>query len=254
MLADPTSSTTISLATKPFVEDPKTESDSLYLLKPHAMTDRTSKICSNLAGALKEKGFQVSTVSWPVDVEELKGKSIISLLEMDRPFLSDIGVEDFEALKLVLLQSKTLLWVCMGNHPVMALATGLVRVLHDENPNLKLRYLLLEERIFRPVSNISNAILKVATSPSEEREYMEMNGEMCIPRWQLESEMTRVVAAKHESFQYDHMHLEDVRCSLRLAMPKSGFADFAHFIQDQAASGELEADEVEIKVEAIVLR
>jgi hypothetical protein len=254
VLADPTSSATISLATRPFPGDPKPESGSLYILKSHAVTDRTSKICLNLADALTEKGFQVQTVPWPVDVGELKGKYIISLLEMDRPFLSDIRPEDFEALKMVLLQSKALLWVCMGDHPVMAAATGLVRALHDENPNLKLRYLLLEERLFRSVNDISSTILKVATTSSEEWEYMEINGEICIPRWQFESEMTRVVAAKHEFFKYDHMHLEDVRCSLRLAVPKSGHADFAHFIQDQAVAGDLEAYEVEIKVEAYVLR
>jgi len=37
-------------------------------------------------------------------------------------------------------------------------------------------------------------------------------------------------------------------------MPKSGQAEFAHFIQDQAVAGDLETDEVEIKVEAFVLR
>lgn len=49
---------------------------------------------------------------------------LISLLELDSPFLQDLCPENFATLQALMLRSKRMLWVAMGEDPAMQAAVG----------------------------------------------------------------------------------------------------------------------------------
>ena len=224
-----------------------------YILQSPNEGTKAKNVGAELVNTLKRKGVNTQTLSWPPSPGILNGKAIISLLELDGPLVGDLSQIDFETLKIVATQCSQLLWVSTGDDPVMGAALGYLRVLRNENPNLGLKYLLVEDRE-RPAEKIANVITKVASNPNIDSEFIETDGYLCINRWVADSVMTKLTAKDETTGLQDYMPIGESGFPLKLVGGKSGSSDSAYFTVDDNASSKLGDDEVEVEVRAMALK
>jgi NADPH:quinone reductase-like Zn-dependent oxidoreductase/NADP-dependent 3-hydroxy acid dehydrogenase YdfG/acyl carrier protein len=216
-----------------------------------------AKVISNAVGALEDSlrthDIEVVVCTWPPDIEDVRDKFVIALLDMERPFLCDLDAVDFDILRQVALQSARLLWVCPSDDPHMAVATGWLRVLQNENVNKHYQYLALERRADGSAPDCALAIAKVAMAQTEEREFIERSGLLNIPRWSYDPEMTRTVTDSVVSLERDTTLLGDIASGLPLRMLHAGDPEHAHFTSDALRMPDLAADQVEIELRFVVI-
>jgi NADPH:quinone reductase-like Zn-dependent oxidoreductase/short-subunit dehydrogenase/acyl carrier protein len=214
-------------------------------------------VISNAVGALEDllraHDIEVVVCTWPPDIEDVRGKCVIALLDTERPFLCDLDAVDFDMVRQVALQSARLLWVCPSDDPHMAVATGWLRVLQNENVNKHYQYLALERRADGSAPDCALAIAKVAMAQTEEREFIERSGLLNIPRWSYDPEMTRTVADSVVSLERDTTLLGDIASGLPLRMIHAGDPEHAHFASDAIRMPDLAADQVEIELRFVVI-
>lgn len=243
---------TLSIARLKFVKEEDILNDDIWILQQPNGDGQPNGISSEIAKALDNQGFSVHTVDWPPNCSDLKGKHIISLLELERPLLGDLSSEDFDILKTVSTQCSQLLWVTQGDDPVVGTALGYLRSLKNENPNLKLRYLLLENTK-SVAKGIPSVIVQIATSPSIESEFSESNGYLCINRWVADSIMTKVTAKNQIGEIPECMALGTSEAPLKLEI-YLGDTKSAIFTVDERAGFPLSDNELEIEVKATLIR
>jgi hypothetical protein len=230
-----------------------TDSRYVHLLLPPSSTRRATMVATELSKTLPKDGFVVSTVAWPPNIAELRGKFVISLLELDRPLLSCLEAADFDTLRRTILQAGRLLWVCARKDPRMEIAVGLLRVVQSENTNKRYQHLLLEDQPGRSVPDISRPIAKVVTTETPELEISERDGWLHIQRWIHEPEMTRTVARSDEMLNFGTALLGKLRPFLGVRMLHGAELKNAHFVSDISHHRRLLPDEVEIEIRSIVL-
>jgi hypothetical protein len=140
---------------------------------------------------LRSHDIEVAVCPWPLHAEDVKYKSVISLLDLEQPFLCNLDASDFDAIRQIALRTTRLLWVSPNDDPHSAVATGWLRVLQSENTNRQYQQLTLEEASERSPFDLALAIAKVALVQTDEAEFVERDGSFKIPRWSYDPEMTR---------------------------------------------------------------
>ncbi|KAJ5389914.1 polyketide synthase [Penicillium cataractarum] len=194
------------------------ENQTVVLIEPAHASSRLMEISAQLSLQLTAHGLRPETARWSTDLADLRGAMLISLMELDSPFLQDLCADDFAALQTLMLHSKRVLWVAMGKDPAMQAAVGYLRVLQNENVDLDLRYLLLnnEGDAARSPENIAQTVAAMASSPTTDREYMELEGCIQINRWVDEDDLSSIMAADGTSSMSDLIRVGDARVPLRL--------------------------------------
>jgi len=230
-----------------------TSSLPICILRPSGETQVGSIVASALEQSLRAHDIEVVVCAWPPDLEDVRSKCVIALLDMERPFLCNLDAVDFDILRQVALQSARLLWVCPSDDPHMAVATGWLRVLQNENVNKHYQYLAIERGADGSAPNCALAIAKVAIAQTEEKEFIERSGLLNIPRWSYDPEMTRTVTDSVVSLERDTTMLGDIASGLPLRMLHTGDLKHAHFATDALRMSDLAADEVEIELKFVVI-
>ncbi|KAJ5091914.1 polyketide synthase [Penicillium alfredii] len=240
---------TLSLASKPRAQS-EVPAETFYILEPTNPSQRVQQASQILVATLESQKIKANVIPWTTELADLKGKSMISLVELENSIWTGFSPEEFDHLKGLVLQSGRLLWVSMGDDTVMQVAVGYLRVLQNENPNLDLRYLHLEQNA--DLQSTAEAVSKIAAAPTSDREYVEMDGVLCINRWVPRNDLAGLIAPSNDIEGREHVKLGEAPSGLKLIQPtgssKSFFFDFDHDIV-----GELGADEVEIEVKAIAV-
>ncbi|KAF7133670.1 hypothetical protein CNMCM5793_004968 [Aspergillus hiratsukae] len=224
--------------------------DTVYIIEASEKSTSLTEVGEKLLQSLGDRGVQAKRVEWPPEPAELQGKNVISLLELESPLLADISPADFDSLKTIILQSARWLWVSMGDDPVMQTAIGYLRVLQNENVNLDLRYLLLEDKPHRDPSHIG-IVTKVALLPTTDREYMELNGSLCINRWVADDGLGRLTSSENGAGTNEHIAVGDAPAGLKLVDGLINHQPSLFFDIDDNVKGELASDEVEIEVKSL---
>jgi hypothetical protein len=201
-------------------------------------------------------GLCTETVQWSTEVSGLHGKTLVSLLELQSTFLQNISANDYAALKTMALNSARLLWVAMGNDPVMQAAIGYLRVLQNENIDLDLRFLLLEEFADRSTEHVAQILVPVAIAPTTDREYMEVDGCLCINRWVNNDHLGSIMDTNESQKEPKFVSLATAKAPLRLlySHTEAMKSQTLYGTLNQDWQEGLAADEVEIQVKAIGLR
>jgi zearalenone synthase (highly reducing iterative type I polyketide synthase) len=225
----------------------------ICILRPPGEAEDIPNVVGTLEDSLRAHDIEVVVCTWPPDIEDVRDKCVIALLDMARPFLCDLDAVDFDMLRQVALQSARLLWVCPSDDPHMAVATGWLRVLQNENVNKHYQYLALERRADASAPDCALAIAKVAMAQTEEREFIERSGLLNIPRWSYNPEMTRTVTDSVVSLERDTTLLGDIASGLPLRMIHAGDPEHAHFVSDALRMPDLAADQVEIELRFVVI-
>lgn len=243
--------TALCVAAKSSVESGK-PSGTVYIVQPPASTGKTFAASREVVLSLSNWSVHAQLVSWPPDPSELKDKSIISLLELENSFLHDISPTNFDLLSTIVTQSSSFLWVSTGQNPMMAEGRSYLRILKNEIPTIKLRYLQLEYR-GRELEDFAGIVTKVALNSTEEGEFVEIYGQLCIDRWLPDEGISRLTL-QQDGLDLEKMALEKSRTVLQLVARSFGQDRSIYFTTDTDLDGEASLGEVEIVTKAVSVR
>ena len=97
---------------------------------------------TNIVGRLSTLGFNTTVVDLCTAVEIMTESClIINMVEIKEPLLSRMDLAEFEAMKGLVLRSKSILWMTMGGvmtgeSPQMNMASGFARTMRLETDSL----------------------------------------------------------------------------------------------------------------------
>ncbi|KAI5920277.1 hypothetical protein F4810DRAFT_438322 [Camillea tinctor] len=190
-----------------------------------------------------------------------ENKLVIFLQEIEKPLLSHLQLDEFDALQKMLTTVQGALWVVRGAYdnstsPDLNMIAGLSRTIRSETL-LPFATLDLDGRSRLPEVKISEAILKVFTavfdkaSSDGEMEFMERAGSFFTPRIINDAEMNEVVhrETKPSAVQPGPFGQDDR--SLKLTISDAGSLDNLHFMDDLSKEDPLDPEDIEIQVKAV---
>lgn len=237
--------TALWIAAKPYAEEPSGPAATVLVLEPSIHTSQTSEYAQAIKLALSRKSIACEAITWPPTDLDMVGRSIISLLELENPFLDDLSPMDFELLKATILRSSSFLWITQGKRPSTGAAMGYLRALKNENPNLNLRYLRLEDSLDRNILDVAQTLTKVGLDPNIDREFVEVDRQICINRWTPDGGMSRIISS--DSANIESLALEKCQNPLELV------AGPDYHFKDSGLSSDLLLDIYRLKQEPFLL-
>ncbi|KAK6208644.1 polyketide synthase [Colletotrichum tabaci] len=234
---------------------------------------RASKKAAEFTGAvmaaLQSLGFTTLLAAWePSQAPSLRGKTVISLLELEAPFwgalapAQDSGTAEesaFSAARDLVLSADSLFWVTGFDDPAAAIVTGVARVVRNEMPGLSFRTLDVRDPLG---ANSARLVSCAFASPqSTDAEFRIHDGlvqvNRVVPDDAVNGEMNQLVntaadtatsGRRTENLALGSLHSNS---RLQLAVESTRELDSLHFVeQDEEAEPELGEDEVEISVKA----
>ncbi|KAH6888171.1 putative polyketide synthase, partial [Thelonectria olida] len=229
------------------------------------VVDKEEALVVALQARLEGMGVAVTTKPFSqLDDDDLAGKMCISAVELTQPLLKDVSTRDFETLKSILQNSKSLLWLTQGasrdsSRPEVALMHGLARTLRAEHEGSYLTTfdmsidspLSVEER----VDVLLSIIDKTSEDPSGDQEFSEKDGlvavKRCIEAVDLNARISGQSKANTVAKQMEPFIQPGRPLTLKIATP--GLLDTLRFVDDPVALAPLPSDYVKIDVRAVGL-
>jgi NADPH:quinone reductase-like Zn-dependent oxidoreductase/NAD(P)-dependent dehydrogenase (short-subunit alcohol dehydrogenase family)/SAM-dependent methyltransferase len=227
------------------------------------------------ADALKAN---LAAVSWIRDTEmytldglvaaglELSSINVISLLELDTTLLGTIAGPQFEALKKISLDCKTVLWVTRGGspgagNPSAEMAVGFSRSICSERGDQAFVTLSLEtddsaegaSHVLRLLEHFYK--IGGAKSADAESEYAVHNGLIHIPRVVPQKSVNQTLAERAKLPDKISYMLGQAapKPRINLTIQQPGLLDTLYYTEVLTPSTELQSGEVEIEVAAASL-
>ncbi|KAK2057699.1 hypothetical protein LY76DRAFT_656636 [Colletotrichum caudatum] len=251
----------------------KTTEKQVTLLTPSSASESADIFLAALGESLSSAAYSLSVVRWdPAQVESLRGKTIISLLELESPFWRDLaeapdgaGEAAFLAARSVTLSAQSVLWVTGFADPAAEMVTGIARVVRNEVPGLSFRTLNIYDALdIRAAQLVSKAFDERDLTQPDDAEFKLEGGVIQVNRVVTDDaandELDKLVnAGKAATTSPTETvmlgSLEPNRC-LRLAVEAASDYNSLHFVEEQSVHGdntkteELADDEVEISIKA----
>ncbi|KAH8703111.1 hypothetical protein BGW36DRAFT_422685 [Talaromyces proteolyticus] len=228
--------------------EPGITASKVYIIEPAKLSDHLEEIISSLQTLFTQRGQTSRRIQSPSDVTGAPSSAtIISLLDAGHDsILAEISSEMFDFLKAVILSSSRFVWVAMGDNPVKQTAIGYLRALRNENPNLDLSYLLLEDRPHLEVGETADRILQTLDAPGSDREFVEVDGNLCINRWEVDEGVSLLNGIDNGTPTLENITVGEIRANLQLMQ----FGSSPLYFDIAQGQKELALDEVEVEVKA----
>ncbi|KAH9909898.1 putative polyketide synthase [Xylariomycetidae sp. FL2044] len=260
---------------EPILEPISTEPDNTAELAPdgdrelpdteieivHGDSALQSQVAFSLAEALERITGKRPSLSSLLD-SSVENKLCIVIPEIDKPLLSLLKSEEFEAVQKMLTTVQGVLWVVRGAYdnattPELNMIAGLSRTVRSETL-LPFATLDLDGRKQLAESQISDAILKVFTAvfgknaPSNgEMEFMERDGSFFTPRIINDPEMNEIVHRETKPSALQPTPFAQDERPLKMTIADAGALDTLHFEDDETIQAPLAEGDIEIRVEAV---
>ncbi|QBZ53547.1 hypothetical protein PoMZ_09234 [Pyricularia oryzae] len=220
------------------------------------------ELCQFLSSA----GFAPSIVSWdPAQLESLKDKVVLSLLEIERPFWRDLAAapegtseDNFLAARDLMTLAQSVTWVTGFADPAAEMVTGIARVVRNETPGLSFRTIHIYDSLdSRAAELLSKAFSLRGSTQPDDAEFRIDQGVVQVNRVSVDLDadnmMKDLVSADKggTTRPLDKVELGSLAkdSCLRLAVEAAGGLDSLQFVEEQAMA----EDEVEIVVKASCL-
>ncbi|KAI8958655.1 KR domain-containing protein [Daldinia sp. FL1419] len=163
------------------------------IITPPTGNIQTRSMIQQISDGLAKDGISLEEVPL-VDIGtlELSATHCIVCYEVEKPFLSSMRPDEFDALQRVVLCSKGILWITRGGCildmrvPEFNMVTGLARTIRAEAPNVKFTTLDLDPDVPCGDPGVATSILQVLRLQIEqndtETEFAKRNGALYVPR------------------------------------------------------------------------
>ncbi|TGJ81386.1 hypothetical protein E0Z10_g7369 [Xylaria hypoxylon] len=235
-------------------------SDYKFFLVIDSQSDTQNALALSLQEALRPRSanrqLHITTLKQLENAGVTDSDVVVSLLEMDKPFLAIITQEDFEAFQSLVKMARKLLWVTatQPGDPEFALygiAPGFMRSIRTEDIEKRLVGLFIE-RGDETVAALARYVTKVLQAAFEESsaevEYVVRRGELITSRVIEEPSLNNTVRSlinpqlQHKSWLSGS--------ALQLTVGTPGDLESLEFIEDSIYDTPLGPREVEIEAKA----
>ena len=246
----------------------KTAVPEVHLLVP---SPNLSKDVSNLKERLSERlntlGFTIKTTTLS-DASALKGASVISLLEVEIPFILSWNEEQLGQFKQLITSSSYLLWVTRGGFLdtderslQFASTTGLLRTIRVEVPQITLPHLDLSPLSELTSDSIIESLVAVLMSTSvvnpsskdSDMEMIETNGSIFIPRAVTDQNLDLELELHSEKKRAVQGLLHEGDRTLKLEIGTVGAVESLRWATDEDAVEPLMEEDIEIRTTHVSL-
>ncbi|RHZ54247.1 uncharacterized protein CDV56_107115 [Aspergillus thermomutatus] len=243
----------------------------VLVVVPEAPTEEVRRLTTALSASLQAGGARDVTVTTLQDIpppDELKNKSSVTLLECDseHPFLPEVSPEEWDALKVLILESADVTWVSRGavttsESPFANLMTGMARSIRAENPQLAFTTVDLDPQRSmdspRGIKVLIDIFVQGACSRESQRpdwEYAIRNERAMVQRILMEKGMNDLIATYNVAPQPKMAPFKQKGRALTLSVGTPGRLDTLQFVDDPVVAREdVKPDEVEIEVKGVGL-
>lgn len=211
-----------------------------------------------LISRLQEHRYKTRVFRWGSDVSALEGRACISLLEIGKPLLQGMTANDFESLRKLILETKSLFWATALNDPSAALIDGLVRVVRNETPGLDVRLFHADEPSSHvaPASMLAGLMSRAFLWTGSDNEFQVKGDILQICRAMEDTELNEEIdgllpgAAK----TITKVPLGKIEYPVKLCVQSPGMLSSVCLEPDESAEIELEPCFVEIQTKASALK
>ena len=235
----------------------------VVIIEPEKVTKNLRQLSSTLVKSLTTSGVEVKTAQLGNLLSmDIADQTCISLIETERPVFPDISSENFEAIKHLILNSDSTLWITRGAKmettcPEANLIAGLGRTIRGERPTTQLFTLDLDPTVTIDSESSETAILKILRSTTEGKnaeivdwEYSVRDDKICIQRLDPDLELDDILAASTSDPLPVMLPFKQPGRALALSIRSPGMLNTFQFIDDERYEQPLADDEVEIEVKA----
>lgn len=217
---------------------------------------------NQLATWLASLGYSTTTLIWgSADFTTSSSETcmFLSLLELENPLLENLSEPDFEAMKGMILNARSVFWVDGVDGPAGAMINGLARVLRSEVPGIGLRTLNTSSSSLQSPeaqTRLAELLARAFHSKNDDNEFFVHDDLVQVSRIVedkvLNDKLDRL--DPQNSKMIDKIALKDTPGPVKLAVGQVGLLDSLYFEQDRVPLTELRADEIEIQVKATALK
>lgn len=219
-------------------------------------------VARNLKACLEHQGYGAcSLVS--IDDPALAQRTrtvLLFLIELDAPYLSSLDAVAFKSLQHLLSQSRRVLWVnsaapSLPSSAQQHMVRGLSRVLFTEKPGLVFATLAFEsvwldiEAYSRLTTLVFSKTFAANDSVAHELEYVERDGTLHNIRIFDAEALNQEVYEKTNTLT--RLQTLEQSPPLTLSIPKTGLLDSIRWEEDAQHADELDANQVEIQIQAV---
>lgn len=220
-----------------------------------------TQVAFSLAEALQRITGKLPSTSSLFEAQA-ENKLLIFLSEIDKPLLSQLKEDEFNALQKMLTTVQGALWVVRGAYdnatsPDLNMILGLSRTIRSETL-LPFATLDLDGQNQLTNDQMSEAILKIFTSVfgkssalNGELEFMEKSGSFFTPRIINDPVMNEIVHRETKPSTLEPTPFGQTDRPLKMAIADAGALDTLHFVDDLVAEAPLHGEDIEFKVHAV---
>ena len=258
MTIEPTSagqmSTTITVAGRSRERPLPTE---IVLLEPESQSPALQDLKERLTTRLTGHNVTV-TMAVLADAESMQGKTIVSLIEAEQPFILNLDEQQLDRMEKICGANEYMLWISRTGTE-FGPSTGLLRVVRTETPQIRLPRLELSTDLWENDDRLADVVFEVLTKTLLDEddpidaEYRESNGRVLIPRLvtdtSLDAELDSYAAAPKPTMS----SIADGEHSRRLTITDPGSLDTLVWVDDGEASQPLGEEDVELQVNSVPL-
>ncbi len=232
------------------------DNEEIVIIQPAHLSAKAYTFSQQLSEALTKDSCPTSFFSWGSDPSALAGKPCISLLELERPMLSEMNERDFEFLKIFITEAERIFWIVGFDGPSSEMVSGLSRVVRNEIPGVSFQTAHMNVVKSSYFERLSSAIVRVFRSKTADDEFRIQDNMVSISRVEEDVVANKQVQAlmPNAADIIDMVPLGQAAGPLKLRIQTPGMLDSLCFEGDDLPLTELEADQIEIDVKATALK
>ncbi|KAK4446921.1 reducing polyketide synthase rads1 [Podospora aff. communis PSN243] len=236
----------------------------LVILEPSKSSTVTRDFSNELRDILEDQGYAVTTrmgIAQPGRDSVVGAKTVVSLLELERPILGSLSEADFEGIRGMILDCERLLWITRGEDPSLKLVDGFARCIRSEMAGIKFQLLHLSSGGRSDIragstghgAGLAARILLQEPADGGDSEFREHDGLPQVSRFYQSAEADEQVR-NHllDSARVASLPTGGDHVPLRLSIGRPGLLNTLQFVPEETgtALAPLDDDEVELEVRA----
>jgi acyl transferase domain-containing protein/NADPH:quinone reductase-like Zn-dependent oxidoreductase len=217
-----------------------------------------------ISNIFTEDSCQCSQLPWDNLVIDADAHYIV-LDDLAHPILFEPSTERFEALKMLFMTTKSLMWISTqasqstSTSSFKGLATGLARVVRRENDGMNFVTIDIQDALLPSSLDVPAIVAQVAAASfwpldnaqaSKEYEYAYSDGRLLVPRLQKDDSFDSWVDRAVKDLEPEMVLYHQPDRPMQLHVETPGLLSSLRFIDDPLAQAHLLPDEIEIEARA----
>ncbi|GKT67046.1 PKSN polyketide synthase for alternapyrone biosynthesis [Colletotrichum tofieldiae] len=254
------------ISSVPSEPDAEKQVSDIVLLERSSPSEPAKLLANQISKQFAALGIRVSFASI-LEIGNLHGKAVVSLLEVDEPFVISWNAQEFQLFQKLVGSARYLLWITRGGLLTaderslkFSPTTGLLRTVRVEKPQISLPHVDLSPDIAPDSGEAASLVMAVFKSSIQKRvngranemEYAALSDLLFIPRVKPEESLDRELELYSPNVGSVAGLLHD-GSHRKLTASRPDDIDSLRWVQDEQAIQALKDGEVEVRISHVLL-